>query len=292
MSLPDDTDRTDPGALLHAVHELRAEVRSARKEIRSLRRGLTRLSDQVHEKQQQQFRQVEALASLYYALRPRHPIPATRRWAASPDLLWYLYRTVREDGRTQVLECGSGVSTLVLAYALEHHGAGRVCALEHDETYARTTRDELRRHQLEGWAEVRCAPLRPVELHGQTWPWYDPATIPQQRFDLIFVDGPPGATREHARFPAVPLLLDRLADGGRIVLDDYARPDEAEVARRWLEHHPELTAQTLPHEKGTLVLARRSVSPRGASAAGRPPRPSPAAPAGESATPADREPGR
>jgi predicted O-methyltransferase YrrM len=262
VSTPDDTDRSEAsqasevGEVLSAVHQLRDEIRSARRDIRSLRRGLTRLSEQVHDEHRRQFQQIEALTSLYYALRPRHPLPPTRLWAASPDLLWYLYRTVREAGRTRILECGSGVSTLIFAYALQERGEGRVYALEHDEAYARSTRDLLRQHQLQDWAEVRHAPLSPVDLHGETWPWYDTAAIPQQSFDLIFVDGPPGGTRDHARFPAVPLLRDRLADGGLILLDDHSRPDEADIGRRWLEHYPELAAETLPHEKGTLLLRR------------------------------------
>lgn len=268
-----------------AVQALQEQVHRAQQEIGSLRDDLTRMSDDVaalspylrvlhdqviddHAQQrditierirrthQQQFQQIEALASLYYALRPRHPIPATRVWAASPDLLWHLYRTVRESGVRQVLECGSGVSTLILAYALQEQGEGRVYALEHDEAYARSTRDLLRQHQLQARAEVLHAPLRPVDLNGDTWLWYDTTAIPQQSFDLIFVDGPPGATRDHARFPAVPLLRDRLADDGIIVLDDHSRPDEADIGRRWLDHYPELAAETLPHEKGTLVLRR------------------------------------
>ncbi len=257
-------DRTDATELLTAVQGLRKQLQNARKEIRSLRKGLTHLSEQVqqtHQEHRRQFQQIEALTSLYYALRPRHPLPATRVWAASPDLLWYLCRTVRESGVRQVLECGSGVSTLVIAYALQEQGEGRVCALEHDEAYARSTRDLLRQHQLQAWAEVVHAPLRPVELHGDMWPWYDTTAVPQQSFDLIFVDGPPGATRDHARFPAVPLLRDRLADDGTIVLDDYSRPDEADIGRRWLEHYPELAGETLPHEKGTLVLRRTPDAP-------------------------------
>ena len=257
MSTPDDTDQTDAAELLTAVHELRRQLRGARREIRSLRDGMSQLSEQVqhaHHEHRRQFQQIEALASLYYALRPRHPLPQTRVWAASPDLLWYLYRTVRDHGLTRVLECGSGVSTLIVAYALQALGDGRVYALEHDETYVRSTRQLLQQHQLQAWAEVVHAPLRPVDLHGDTWPWYDLDAVPPQSFDLIFVDGPPGATRDHARFPAVPLLRDRLADGGIVILDDHSRPEEADIGRRWLEHYPELAAETLPHEKGTLLL--------------------------------------
>lgn len=203
-----------------------------------------------------QFRQLEALGALYYGIRPGRPIPSTRSWAASPDLLRYLFEAARAPGVRHVLECGSGVSTLVLAYGLRAQGSGRVVALEHLAEYAELTRTALRDHQLEDWAEVRLAPLTPVELAEESWPWYHLDAVPAGPFDLILVDGPPGETRAHARFPALPLLYDRLAPGGRVILDDYAREDERRLAEMWSEQFPSLVRETPRHEKGTIVFRR------------------------------------
>jgi len=70
--------------------------------------------------------QVIALFQLYQALSPRRLLPRTRGWAASPDFLLTLYHTIRSRRPELVVEIGSGVSTLVCAYALQQNGSGRL----------------------------------------------------------------------------------------------------------------------------------------------------------------------
>lgn len=202
-----------------------------------------------------EFAQLEALGALYYELRPPTPFPATRSWVASPDLLRHLYEHVRDVQPRFVLECGSGLSTVIMAYGLRAAGyGGRIVALEHLEEYAERTRRMLADHGLSGFAEVRFAPLRDLELEGEEWTWYEQDALPSEPIDLVFVDGPPGDTREHARYPAVPLLRDRLAPGARILLDDYGRGEEAEIAQRWVDTIDGLQLTPLGHEKGTALL--------------------------------------
>ncbi|MGH8793955.1 MAG: class I SAM-dependent methyltransferase [Stackebrandtia sp.] len=204
------------------------------------------------------FSQVDALTALYYDLKPRQALPATAGWAASPDLLRFLYDTVRGEGRSRVVECGSGVSTLIVAYALKELGGGKIVALEHLDQFAEQTRRAIADHGLSEFAEVRHAPLKDVTLDGEDWPWYDTAEIPEGPFDLIIVDGPPAGTRAHARFPATPVLYERLAAEGMVVLDDHNRDEEQEIGERWTKRHPDLAPQRLKHEKGTLILRRHA----------------------------------
>ena len=53
--------------------------------------------------------------------------------------------------------------------------------------------------------------------------------------DLLIVDGPPGSTGTRARFPAYPLLSERLAPSALILVDDLQRSDERAVVDAWLE---------------------------------------------------------
>src|SRR5699024_5139264 len=53
---------------------------------------------------------------------------------------------------------------------------------------------------------------------------------------LLIVDGPPGSTNKHARYPALPVVLEYLHGADiDIVMDDYTRLDEKEIAQRWKE---------------------------------------------------------
>ncbi|SEN80631.1 Predicted O-methyltransferase YrrM [Duganella sp. CF517] len=212
--------------------------------------------DQAHHDSAGLFRQMEALQGLYVELDLKHSLPPTRGWAASPDILLELARHARSAKPATVVECSSGISTLVLARCMQMNGAGMVFSLEHDSEYALLTRAQLRRHGLEDWARVIYAPLRPHLLSDENWPWYDTSDLPAcLPIDLLVIDGPPQATRPLARYPAGPLLFKSLAPGASVFLDDAARPDERTVLQRWHKEFPALEQSSRPCEKGCAVLS-------------------------------------
>jgi predicted O-methyltransferase YrrM len=221
-------------------------------DVRSLRQHLD--NSAVHE-----FRQLEALLNLHAVSPVRYAIPPSRVWAASPDLLLLLTWLVATERPGVVVDLGSGNSTLWLGLAMRTYGvAGKVVALDHDESYARATRDVISLHDLSEFAEVRHAPLTEVKLAGEVWPWYDPAMLDDVlECDLVVVDGPPGLTRSHARYPALPVLSQRLSARALIVVDDCIRSDEREIVARWQAEYPGWTSREYPHEKRTVVLRRQ-----------------------------------
>ena len=62
--------------------------------------------------------------------------------------------------RTRIVECGSGVSTVVLARLMRERGTGRLIALEDDPHWAALMHEQLRREALAGIARVLHAPLQ------------------------------------------------------------------------------------------------------------------------------------
>ncbi len=206
----------------------------------------------------QTFRQLEALQNLNAVLPTSDVLPATRGWAASPDLLLALVDLVITERPSLIVECGSGASTLWLALALRRFGIdGRVIALDHDPVFRRRTRDFLARHDVLDLAEVRDAPLESFSLDGETYSWYArTAWEDLAGIDLLFVDGPPAATGHQARYPALPLLNKSLSPIATIVLDDLIVPDMREVLPRWLDADPGFSSEILPLEKQAAVLRR------------------------------------
>ncbi len=202
--------------------------------------------------------QQRAFAGLLTALQPRAPLPRLADWAISPDLAQLLVETVLDVRPRVVLECGSGASTVLVAYALERAGGGEVIAIEHDARTAEHTRQALRRHGLEGRARVVEAPLQNLTLGEHVFRWYDVgalAALPTA--ELLFVDGPPGHVARLGRYPAVPLLWKRLAPTAVVILDDAARADERTIAERWSTEFSELELEFHATEKGAAVLRRR-----------------------------------
>lgn len=225
---------------------------------REVRREIDRLASGRKKDLLQTYRQIEALLGLYHELSPVTALPPTSGWAASPDLLAHLYRTIRERRPRLILECGSGVSTLIMAYALSKNGSGRLVTLEHLDEYRQQTAGWLASHSLSDIVDLRLVHLVPVKIEDREWLWYDPVSIPDETFDLVFIDGPPEATGEEARFPAMPLLHDRLSPQAVIVLDDAARKEESAIVERWIEMYPEWSASAIEHLKGTAQLERIS----------------------------------
>lgn len=213
------------------------------------------------------FSQIQSLLALERKLALSEALPPMRGWAASPDFLLRIANEVDERNPITVLECSSGVSTLVVARCLQINGKGHVFSLEHDPKYALITRKQLDKYNLAEWATVLDAPLETA--HTET-PWYREESIPPglEPIDMLIIDGPPAAVAPLARFPALPRLLSRMATTALILMDDAKRDDETEIVKRWLLMFPTLLHRDGYCEKGCALLEyNRSLTPETHSSA-------------------------
>ena len=253
------------GLLLLIRHNLELATRlgnlavMSERTLDSVRQGGVRIEQELKKEIRQTYRQLEALQNLNAMLPASDVLPATRVWAASPDLLVVLVDLVIAERPSLVVECGSGASTLWLALAMRRFKIdGRIVALDHDPVFGGRTRDFLARHDVLDLAEVRDAPLQTFSLDGQTYFWYaKQAWQDLTGIDLLFVDGPPATTGHRARYPALPLLSGSLSPAATAVLDDLVVPDMQEVLRRWLDAYPDFVSEILPLEKQAAVLRRK-----------------------------------
>ena len=201
------------------------------------------------------FPQIQALMSLERRLRLAQALPPMRGWAGSPDFLLRVAQEVENRTPHVIVECGSGISTLVCARTLQLNGHGHVYSLEHDPRYAERTAALLKEYQLNEWATVIHAPLNTE--HTVT-PWYAEAAIPQDitNIDLVIVDGPPSTIAHFARYPALPRLADRMSGDVIVIVDDAARSDEQEMLRMWAHEFPAFSQTYADCEKGCALLVR------------------------------------
>jgi predicted O-methyltransferase YrrM len=252
------------GVLLLIRHNLDLASRIANLDSRtqrtldSVRQVGAGLDKEIKKEIRQTFRQLEALQNLSAVLPASDVLPATRVWAASPDLLVVLVDLVITERPSLVVECGSGASTLWLALAMRRFEIdGRIIALDHDPVFGARTRDLLARHNVIDLAEVRDAPLESFSLDGETYSWYARRAWEDLKgIDLLFVDGPPATTGHQARYPALPLLSGLLSPAATAVLDDLVVPDMQKVLRLWLDAYPDFGSEILPLEKQAAVLRR------------------------------------
>lgn len=205
------------------------------------------------------FAQIEALLALQQELRLVHALPPTRGWAASPDFLRNLMVHALRDGPRSIVECSSGVSTLVLARCMQLLGKdGHVFSLEHDAEFAEKTRQLLRQHGLCDYATVYDAPLKEYHLPQWSGKWYSHDVLPADLdIDMLVIDGPPWFVAETPRYPALPFLHGALNSQALVFLDDAFRPEEKTCVQRWLEEFRDLKELREPVcEKGCVVLQR------------------------------------
>lgn len=155
-----------------------------------------------------------------------------------------------------VVECSSGTSTLVLARCCQINGHGHVYSLEHGEEYAIASTRTLKEMGLESFASVIHAPLVECKLDDTQQAWYSLQGLSAKDIDMLVIDGPPAMQDKQARYPALPMLHDRLNSGCTVFLDDANRDGERVIVERWTKQYPLLRAQMFESERGCVVLER------------------------------------
>lgn len=203
-------------------------------------------------------RQVESLVQLMPRFSEmKLPMPNTGGFAIDAQALAHLVTIVEERRPRQILELGSGTSSIWLGYLCRSFG-GRLVTLDHLEEYLELTRSAIERHHLNDHVDSRLAPLEKLVIKGDTYDWYSAQALEGlSEIDLIVIDGPPAATGPSARYPALPMLVDLLSSEATIVLDDAHRDDEVDILQGWQEAYPDL----IRVETGTsrLAILERSV---------------------------------
>ncbi|MBL0925820.1 MAG: class I SAM-dependent methyltransferase [Sphingomonadaceae bacterium] len=194
-------------------------------------------------------RKADKAALLAYLDLPQDALPNLGSWKADTNFLWHIVRAIEEMRPAQVVELGCGASSFVIARALQKFGGGNLVSYDQHREFASITQEWVRENGMT--VDIRHAPLGPSPV-GWAGHWYQLVDVPTE-IDLLVVDGPPWAIHPHVRGAAAS-LFPRLKSGGRVLLDDAARPGERVVARRWRNEHRNMRfILDSTGAKGTLI---------------------------------------
>lgn len=183
---------------------------------------------------------------------PQDALPNLGSWKADTALLKLIVDHIELLQPADVVELGSGASSLVTARALALWGGGMLHSYDQHADFVGATAGWLAEHGLD--AQMHHAPL--VEAPGG-WPgyWYRLSALPDE-IGMLIIDGPPWTVHPFVR-GAAEVLFDRIQPGGIVLLDDAARPGERVVARRWRRNWPNFRFDLVRSgTKGTLVGRR------------------------------------
>lgn len=158
-----------------------------------------------------------------------------------PTALMYLLNDIILHQRKHIVECGSGISTIMIASLLKaNNHEARFCSIDHDEQWIGILKDQLERLGVANYVEFVHAPLSSTDGGWDgVAEWYDTQIIDQnmesEPIDLLFIDGPPANKdgNKHSRYPALPYFATKVSDSATIILDDSCRNAETQIAERW-----------------------------------------------------------
>jgi len=202
------------------------------------------------------YNQVDSLFSIYSVLdNINYPLQLMRGWRISPDFANVLISNLLSRKPENVMDLGSGVSSVIIGYCLQRIGKGHAVAIDHDNYYADLTRSNIINHQLQDAVDVVYAPLKEYDVSGKKWLWYDLDKIDiNWKIDFLIIDGPPKDIQPLSRYPAIPLLLPYLSSGAFILLDDGSRQDEKEAVKLWKTQFDFKSVEFMNNEKGMYIF--------------------------------------
>lgn len=172
-------------------------------------------------------------------------------WPVSPDFALYLVELIENKDYQLIIEFGSGLSTINIAKTLATVASRRhnkviptFISFDHLDTYYQKTYTHLKQAGLTDKVQLHLSPLQEyVAADGKIYPYYACQGILKDAAAqhsaaatriLVVVDGPPASTGLHARYPAAPIILNHFPSAQvDLLLDDYIRSDEQEIAQLW-----------------------------------------------------------
>lgn len=225
-------------------------------------------------------KQIEAFIGLNDYLQHGYKPLNFHGWPISPDIALFLLNLLDTESYDAVIEYGSGTSTALISRGIKVKSAesnkqtrdSLFYSFEHSLEYFHKTKRLVNQHGGENHVELCHTPLVGFDFNGQKYSYYDCKAKLQELSDrlesespriMILVDGPPGTTNKHARFPALPILLE-VFEGCDMdfVVDDFQRTEEKEIVLEWKKilssKEIEFEEQQVVSEKGFTVLKIKS----------------------------------
>ena len=184
-------------------------------------------------------------------------------WAMEPQSLVNLLNLIQFHKCNAVIECGSGLSTLLIGAVLELKEEGHLFSIEEDADWYRWMLKLVRQRGLENRVTLIHAPLEIFEGTDEPIEWYSTTEIEKtlenvKHVDLLLVDGPKSKS-PLSRYPALPFFQPKIDEKTLIILDDAGRPQELVVIDRWKkEFSVELELQNVTQRNQARIQLRGS----------------------------------
>lgn len=182
--------------------------------------------------------------------------PVFTEWTIDSDLLKIIIDDIyNKKYNINILELGTGLSTIVLSKILNKLNNGKLYSIENDRIFYEKTKKLLELNKLDNICDLFFSPLEYVYINGIKWTWYNIYFLSKvNNIDILIIDGPPAYIQKMSRFPALPILIDKLNYNISIYLDDGNREDEKKIIREWKNLYKELNFEFINTFKGAWYI--------------------------------------
>jgi predicted O-methyltransferase YrrM len=155
-------------------------------------------------------------------------------WALHVDSCKFLATLIRKYHLKNVLEFGSGFSSLMIANEIKHSADHLLVSIDNSQYYSQIARESLVENNIKANIEFYTFPIRPRIYHKKILLFY---AIPQgfwshfNKFDLVLIDAP---HHDFGREACFYEIFCRLKIGGIAIIDDANRRSmEMVYAKKW-----------------------------------------------------------
>lgn len=156
-------------------------------------------------------------------------------WALDVNTITFLWEALLTDRPEVIIECGAGISSLVLAnyakfYCPPSKGFPLVFSLEQDMQIKKAVEKRLDELSLDEYIKILYTPITKqgkYKLYAQVL-WKE---LGSRKADLLLIDGPAGPSG--CREWTIPLLAQFCRPGTKWYLDDSFRDAELRILRSW-----------------------------------------------------------
>jgi len=164
-------------------------------------------------------------------------------FSMSEDGLKFLLSEISKGRRKNIIEFGSGLSTVYMAELAKLLLLDvKIISVESDHYWLDKVEKHAAIHDLLDYVDFIYAPVYPDLRLGGKNKWYDISVLNKSvssliLFDLVLIDGPIAYYPDISlsRYGALPFVISRSTVDCLILLDDCNRSGEKAVLDRWKE---------------------------------------------------------
>ena len=168
-----------------------------------------------------------------YRLLQKLPEEFFSSYSLTGNAVLWLYTEIIKKRPRVIVECGSGLSTIVIAYALslyEEEMSSNFYSLENDERWLKLTESNAAMLGLTDYIELIHSQMSEYIFEEKTYYSYKLSALVGLSIDLLLIDGP---SPKYGRYAVLPSFLDALSENAQIILDDVYRQSEKKCLDSW-----------------------------------------------------------